>query len=218
MKIKSLADMVTYYIEELIIKNELKMGEQIKEGDMADRFDVSRPPIREAFKTLEAEGLVIKKPRKGVFVVKMNKKDLWEVYTLKAVLYESALDFAMQNITDKQIDHLQFIIDKMEACAYADPPDIFNYQKWHGSFHLEIMEIAGNQRLTKIALTLHKQISRFSYKTLHNMQHLVKSFEYHKKIIKMIAEKKRGRACKIMKEHVLDAMNFLLEWCETNVP
>ncbi len=217
MKVESLADMVTHYIEELIIKNELKPGEQIKEGDMANRFDISRPPIREAFKTLEAEGLIIKKSRKGVFVVEMNKNDLWEVYTLKAVLYESALDSAMQTMTDLQIDDLQSIVNRMEACVLSDPADIRNYQKLHSAFHLKIMEMAGNQRLKKIASSLHKQISRFSYQTLHDQQHLYKSSEYHKQIIAMVAEKNREKACKIMKEHVLDAMNFLLDLSETDV-
>ena len=99
MKVESLTDMAKRYLEKWIVTDNLKPGQQIKEDDIASRLDISRPPVREAFKALESEGLVIKKPRKGVFVVQMSKADVIEVYMLKATLYSMATQLELEHIT-----------------------------------------------------------------------------------------------------------------------
>jgi len=210
MKVESLTDMAKRKLEKWIFTDYLKPGQQIKEDEVATRLGISRPPVREAFKVLESEGLVIRKPRKGVFVVKMNKEDIIEVYMLKANLYAMATELALENITETQLKELGGLVQKMEACIHEDIPDILNYQKFHRKFHIRIMDIAGNRRLKIFASNLHKQIRRFSYQTLQYQTHLIKSVKYHKEIVERMGEKDKGNACKIMKEHVLDAMNFLV--------
>jgi DNA-binding GntR family transcriptional regulator len=211
MKIESLTDMAKRYLEKWIVTGNLKPGQQIKEDEIASRLDISRPPVREAFKALESEGLVIKKPRKGVFVVKMSKADVVEVYMLKASLYAMATEFALERITRAQLEELDNLVQKMEGCVQEDLSDILNYQKFHRIFHTRVMEIAGNRRLEMFALSLHKQIQRFSYQTLNDNNHLARSVKYHKRIIEKFLERDTKSACKIMKEHVLDAMNFLIK-------
>ena len=210
MKVESLVDMTTRFIEKLIITDELTPGQQIKEDEIADRLDISRPPVREAFKTLEGQGLVIRKPRRGTFVVELFEKDIWEVYTLKAELYALATSLAMDNITDKQKNYLLSLVNKMNKIVETTECDILKYQKIHGLFHITIMEIAGNNRLQKIASNLHKQIRRFSYQTLHHKEHLEASSTFHTEIVEMIIEDKKDIACRLMKEHVIEAMHFLL--------
>jgi len=211
MKVESLTDVAKRYLEKWIVTDNLKPGQQIKEDEIASRLDISRPPVREAFKALESEGLVIKKPRKGVFVVEMSKADVIEVYMLKASLYAMATELALERITDAQLEELDRLVRKMENCIHEDFSDILNYQKFHRKFHIRIMNIAGNNRLEMIATNLHKQIRRFSYQTLHDKNHLAKSAKYHRKIVGKILERDTKNACRIMKEHVLDAMNFLIK-------
>ncbi|WP_300460201.1 GntR family transcriptional regulator [Desulfobacula sp.] len=210
MKVESLTDMAKRQLEKWIFTDYLKPGQQIKEDEVATRLGISRPPVREAFKALESEGLAIRKPRKGVFVVKMDKADVIEVYMLKANLYAMATELALENITENQLEELDGLVEKMEACIHEDIPDILNYQKFHRKFHIRIMDIAGNRRLKIVASNLHKQIQRFSYQTLHYQAHLTKSVKYHKEIVERMDEKDKENACNIMKEHVLDAMNFLI--------
>jgi len=210
MKVESLTDMAKRYLEKWIVTDNLKPGRQIKEDEIADRLGISRPPVREAFKTLESEGLVIRKPRKGVFVVKMNQTDVIEVYMLKSNLYAMATGLAMEQITEKQLEDLGSLVQKMEYCIREDLSDILNYQKFHCRFHVNIMKIAGNRRLEMFASNLHKQIQRFSYQTLQHREHLQTSVRYHKNIMEKMWEKDKKNAKKIMEEHVLDAMNFLI--------
>ncbi|MDM8556304.1 GntR family transcriptional regulator [Desulfococcaceae bacterium HSG7] len=210
MKVESLTDIAKRYLEKWIITDNLKPGQQLKEDEIASKLGISRPPVREAFKALESEGLVIRKPRKGVFVVEMSKADVIEVYMLKANLYAMATELALEHITNEQLEGLDKLVREMENCIHEDIADILNYQKFHQRFHIRIMDIAGNRRLGMFASNLHKQIQKFSYRTLQHKAHLTTSAKYHKRIIEKMLEKDKENACKIMKEHVLDAMNFLI--------
>ena len=211
MKVESVVDAAARYIEELIVTGKLQPGEQIKEDDISKKLEISRPPVREALNGLEGEGLVTRKPRKGAFVIEMTENDVWEVYTLKAELYAMATALAIDVITDGEIDELKRIVEQMKKIANTEQRSILNYQKLHRRFHVKIMEIAGNQRLFKFASSLHKQIRRYSFRTLSFEEHLHQSNQYHQEITELIEKKDKVTAPKIMKEHILNAMQFLID-------
>jgi len=210
MRVESVVEVATRYIEELIITGKLRPGEQIKEEDIATKLEISRPPIREALNCLEGEGIVVRKPRKGAFVLRMTQRDVKEIYTLKATLYSMATELAIDVITDKEIKELKGLAQQMERITDTERGSILKYQKLHRRFHKKIMEIAGNQRLLKFASSLHKQIRRYSFQTLSFEGHLRDSSEYHNKIVAMIEAKDKENAHRIMSEHILHAMEFLL--------
>ena len=210
MKIESIVDLAKRHMELWIIKGEYEPGQKLKEEEIAMRLGISRPPIREAFKALETEGLVVRKPRRGVFVTEMTAKDVWEAYTLKAALYEMATELAMNTITANQIRELDAVVRRMEDCITMEPVDLLQYQDYHQSFHKKIMIISGHDRLNKISVSIHNQVGRFSYRSLQNKSHLQSSVGYHRKIINAIEAKDSPLACRLMKEHVLEALDVLL--------
>ncbi|WP_022666658.1 GntR family transcriptional regulator [Desulfospira joergensenii] len=210
MEAVSLVEIATRYIEELIITGKLNPGEQIKEDDIAGNLGISRPPVREALKCLEGEGLLVRKPRKGAFVSQMTESDFREVYGLKAELYAIATDHAVDCITKEEINQLLSFVKRMKKNSGTEAGSILKYQELHHAFHTKIIEIAGNQRLLKFASTLHKQVMRYSFMTLSYGEHLNASHRYHQQILECIAIKDKKNARELMKEHVLDAMHFLL--------
>jgi DNA-binding GntR family transcriptional regulator len=210
MEIESIVDLAKRRMELWIIKGEYAPGQKLKEEEIALRLGISRPPIREAFKALETEGLVVRKPRRGVFVTEMTAKDVWEAYTLKAALYEMAAELAMDTISINQISDLDAVVRQMEACIKMGSGDLLQYQKYHQSFHDKIMVISGHDRLKKISVSIHNQVGRFSYKSLQNKSHLQSSVRYHRRIIDAIKAKDKTLACRLMKEHVLKALDVLL--------
>lgn len=160
---------------------------------------------------LEAAGLVLRKPRRGVFVPEMTEKDMWEVYTLKATLYEMATDLAMDVISDKELRKLESYVQKMEICVEKEPFNVLRYQDLHKTFHNSIMAIGGNDRLRTFASNLHNQVTPFSYKSLKDKNHLHSSVRYHREIVIAMKNKNRPLACRMMKEHVLNALDVLRE-------
>ena len=209
MEIESIADLASRHVQEWIVTGEFQPGQQIKEEEISHRLGISRPPVREALKMLEAAGLVVRKPRRGVFVPEMTDKDMWEVYTLKATLYEMATSLAMDVITEKEIRKLESFLGKMEACVEKTPFDVLRYQSLHRDFHNDIMFIARNERLRSFASNLHNQVSRFSYTSLQDRDHLHSSIRYHREIVNAVKGKYKSLACRLMKEHVLNALDVL---------
>lgn len=210
-EVVSLADLVTTQIRELIITGEFIPGQQLKEDDLCRMFAISRPPIREAFKTLEANGLVMRKPRKGVFVAEFTAKDVKEVYTIVAMLYCKATEMAMECVTDDHLELLQSHIDTMEKSTAGDPPNLIDYQSAHRAFHQVIMDMAGNERMKQLEKQLRYQISIISYKSFQESGHLLSSLDYHRRILKAISEGKGKQATSLMEEHVMRALNFFVE-------
>jgi DNA-binding GntR family transcriptional regulator len=210
MEVSSLVDLVTTQIREYIITGEFKPGQQLKEDELCKLFAISRPPIREAFKTLEANGLVVRKPRRGVFVTEFTAKDVEEVYTIVAMLYKKATDMALGVMTDRYLDILASHVDMMAKFASADPPNLRDFQSAHRAFHETIMDLAGNERMKILEKQIRYQISIISYKSLQDPDHLSSSLDYHRRILGAIRKKNREEALALVEEHITKATNFLL--------
>lgn len=211
IKIESIADSVKKYLEQKIVTGKLKPGQQIKEQEVAEALGVSRPPIREALKILEAEGLVVRKPNKGAFVSEIEEKDIWEIYTLKMALYGLGTRLAFDQLSNALINKLENIISKMKECIDQDPPDITRYQALNEQFHDLMFDAADHGRLKKVADTLRNQIKRYSYNCIAERPHLQRSYKYHKAIFEAIKKGEKEKAARLNEEHVMEGLRVLQE-------
>ncbi len=211
MEVASLADLVTRQIREAIITGEFKLGKQLKEDELCKLFAISRPPIREAFKTLEANGLVTRKPRRGVFVAEFTAKDVEEVYTIVAMIYQKATSLALDALDEQSLAELAAQVESMERHAGEDPPNLRDYQAAHLAFHEIIMDLAGNRRMKELEKQLRYQITIMSYKSFQEPEHLQSSLNYHRQILAAFHRQDKEEALALMEEHVLRAMAFLMK-------
>jgi len=209
IKIESIADSVKKYLEQKIVTGKLKPGQQIKEQEVAEALGVSRPPIREALKILETEGLITRKPNRGAFVTEIEEKDIWEIYTLKTALYGLGTRLAFDRLTDALITKLEVITAKMGECIEQEPPDISKYQSLNEQFHDLMLDAAGHGRLKKMADTLHNQVKRYSYRSLAERSHLQRSYKYHMAIVEAIKRGEKEKAAQLTEEHVLEGLKVL---------
>lgn len=207
MKIKTVVDLARQHLEDSIIRGHLHPGQQIKEEDIASRLGISRPPVREALKILETEGLITRKPRRGVFVTEIKEKDIWEIYTIKIALYELSIHLAFDRLSEEVIKKLKNAIQQMEGCMSKEPCDRIKYQKFHEDFHHTIINITGNQRLKRIISILHNQVKRISYASLSDKEHLRESCNYHRKIFEALKKGDKALAEKLTREHILKGLN-----------
>jgi len=203
MRQASVTDLAREYFEKAIFSGELQPGRQIKEAHVAKILEISRPPIREAFKLLESEGLVVRKPRRGVFVAEMTEQDAREIYTLKAVLYEFSISLSFDLLTDEDVSRMGHLVDAMEECIRSDPPNVLSYQEMNVSFHNVHVDAAGHKRLKKILWTLHKQVRHYSYRNHLAKDHLERSLIYHRKIHEAFKTGDEEMAKKLTREHVM---------------
>ena len=103
-----------------ILSGALAPGTRLIEVDLADRFGVSRGPIREALRELGRVGLVVDRPRQGVFVSTPTDTDLDEITAFREAIEMAAARIAMSRITPGDIDRLRSVVDAMETAYEGD--------------------------------------------------------------------------------------------------
>jgi len=212
MKIKSLVDHTSKYLEDMIIKGKLRPGQRIKEQEVSSQLGISRPPVREAFKILEVEGLIKREPRRGVFVSEVTKNDIWEIYTLKIALYTLAVTLAIDRISDNGIGKLEKIVAQMEVIVQDDSnPDIIRYEELNNLFHETTTILAGHARLKKMVQSLNNQIKRISYRSFTKKGHLKSSCRYHRQILEAIKARDKILAERLTKEHIVKGLEVQKE-------
>jgi DNA-binding GntR family transcriptional regulator len=149
-------------IKKAILKRELKPGERITEIDLANRFGISRTPIREAFRRLESEGFLTIFPRKGATVTEINEKNVIEFYQIKGALEALAGRLALANITSEDIEEMERLNDKLKEISLSDEDTAFDeFNKIHNSFHEKFISLSGNTLLIEILRNLVKRFMRF---------------------------------------------------------
>lgn len=209
MKVPSVTDMARSYLEEAIYSGRFKPGCQVKEERVATALGISRPPIREAFKMLEAEGILHRVPRRGVFVTEIKDQDAMEIYTLKAELYAFSIRISFHRLSESDLSRMGRIVDAMEACIQAEPPNVVSYQELNVGFHSLHVDTARHGRLKQILNTLHNQVRYYSFQTLQNRQHLERSCRYHRQIFEACRMGDMEAAVALSREHVLIGLERL---------
>ena len=204
LKIESIADGARKHLERMIIQGELRPGQQIKEQEIATSLGISRSPLREAFKILEAEGLLRREPRRGVFVSELSEMDIWEIYTLKIALYGLAVDLAMDKITAPDLECLEGIVGEMERIVSGRAgKEVLRYEELNQAFHETTASIAGHKRLLKMQQSLNNQVKRISFRSFADPNHLTDSCRYHRRILKAIKSGDKAAAERLTREHIL---------------
>lgn len=156
---KSLRDAVASAIREAIMSGELKPGQHLAEAKLAQQMGISRAPVREALRQLEAEGLVTSSPHKGSFVAELSMDDLWEIYTLRAAIEGLAARLATQRASEEEIAALEKVVKEMRASAQAG--DLSRLTEQDMAFHKRLCRAAHHRRLFDIWLSMNAQIRLF---------------------------------------------------------
>lgn len=202
VKPKSLVDHAVKYLEDMIVKSKFGPGQRITEKEVSIKLGISRPPVREAFKILEAQGLIRQVPRRGVIVSEVTKHDIWEIYSLKTALYSLAANLAIDSISNNGIERLENIVEKMEKLVHGDNPEIIKYEDLNHLFHETTAAIAGHGRLKSIIQSLNNQIKGVSYKSLTKKEHLLSSCKYHRQILEAIKKRDKEVSVRLTIEHI----------------
>ena len=181
MRDNSLSGVVRHEIETLILSGELPAGSRVNENAVALRLGVSRGPVREACRALVELGLLDLIPNRGVFVRRMDRHDVEEVYDLRAGLTGLAGSLVTARITDAEIDRLRTLVAAMDESAAAG--DFRSFYPVNLEFHDVILQLTGNSRLIKSYRALIKEFQLFRTHGLVQPNALRKSNEEHHAIL-----------------------------------
>ena len=131
-----------------VVSGHLRPGEQVVQETLAERYGVSRVPLREALKILEGEGLVTYHPHRGYFVAELSMDDLREAYRIRELLESEALDAALSRLSADDLDRVEGLAVEVEAAMAAG--DVLAITDANRRFHFAIFEASAMPRLVRL--------------------------------------------------------------------
>ena len=194
------ADQIAEAIEGLIFSGAFADGDRLDEIRLADRFGVSRTPIREAFARLALSGLVEAIPRRGVFVRQPGPVELMDMFEVLAEFEGICGRLAATRITDAALAQLNAANVACRATVQANDTD--GYYRENERFHHIIYRHAGNAFLESETARLHRRLKPFRRVQLQVRGRLAQSMAEHEAIVQALTDADPDRAAALLRDHV----------------
>ena len=188
-------------IEQDIVTGHFQPGERLDEQSLADRFGVSRTPIREALMQLASTGMVELHPRRGAFVVSLGLKEIIERFEAMAALEGMCGALAARRITDEQRAMLLAAHEECQNEAKNGASDPYYYA--NERFHQTIYEACHNTYLAEQARQLHNRLKPYRRLQLRARHRIGHSLAEHQKIVDAIMAGDSAKAEQRLRDHIL---------------
>ena len=183
-----------------ILSGDMRPGQKIIEKQLCDKYGVSRTPLREALKQLEADGLVEYILNRGYFVHGMTDRDFEDMFDLRKAGEILAVKWAIERITEEEMDRLEETFEFMEF--YSMRNDIEKMLVINEGFHQLIYEASKN-RILQNQLTLFQSCLKYKNPDIvHADNYLSVVLEEHRAIFKAFTEKDAREGGRAMEIHI----------------
>ena len=201
----SLTTLVQEEIERLILGGELSSGDKLNEALLAERLHVSRGPVREAFRALQASGLVRLVKNRGVFVRDVSVAEADEIYEVRAALEQLVGQRLATRTSTAQMKELRLILDHMQRSATRR--DLDAYSSLNLQFHDTLVMFTGNGKLLATYRRLVNELNLYRRETLSSGSGegggLTVSHGEHRRIVDAISSGNEEAAGRAMHDHVI---------------
>ena len=177
----TLREKILENIRDAIISGSLKEGCKVSEPELAERFGISRTPIREAFRQLESEGYLTVIPRRGAVVSEFNLKEVEDFYAIKSILEGYAAQRACQRLAVKELERPHSINARLGELAAAN--DVKGFFKLHDEFHAVFINASDNEKLKEMICSLITRFQRLRHMSLSLPGRMAVSVQEHDKIL-----------------------------------
>jgi DNA-binding GntR family transcriptional regulator len=201
----SLRERIVARLRQAIITGELSQKSRLIEPELARQLNVSRTPLREAIRQLEAEGFVTTVPRFGSFVSEITPQDVEDLYAIRTVIEGLAARQAAENPDPSKRD----VLDNILADLAKRTGDYRQYHEISGRFHDIIVELSGNRRLQGIYHGLAQHVSRMRTLSLAVRGRPEISLRGHRRIATAILRGRGAEAERAMRAHIEAAYGVL---------
>jgi DNA-binding GntR family transcriptional regulator len=212
-----LVDRLAGAIQTRVLSGEVPVGSRLRQEALAEEFGVSRTPVREALRKLEATGLVELLPNRGAVVRGPSAREIREAYEVRAELEGLAAELAAGRISDRDLLRLREAqalfrrsVETLIARRARRPQPWKDESVWvqaNDLFHQAILDAAGNERLSDTIADLHRSFPRdLTWAALSQSSRLLEeNVEQHEAILEAIERRDPVEARQRMIEHVRSA-------------
>ena len=196
----SLSGKVFRTLSEQILSGKYQKGDELREVTVGKELGVSRTPVREAFRKLELEGLVVMAPRKGAKVASITERDLNDVLEVRKGMEVLAVSLACQRITKEELDKLDEIERKFQAQIEAG--NLTELAELDVEFHDTIYKATNNQRLVQLLNNLREQMYRYRVEYLKDIAVRRTLAEEHRSICEALRAGDETQALDYIRVHI----------------
>ncbi|WP_119167608.1 GntR family transcriptional regulator [Algihabitans albus] len=197
---RSLAGQIARTLSRRIVVGELAPGTPLRQDHVAGEFRASHVPVREAFRKLEAQGLVTGAPRRGVRVTLLNPAALLEITEMRAALEVLALVHAIPKLTEADLAEAQATL---EAGETSD--DIAVWEAANRRYHAALWRPCGMPRLLATLDDLNRAAARYLYATWKELDWQPRSDREHRALLAALRAGDGALACERLGDHIRDA-------------
>jgi DNA-binding GntR family transcriptional regulator len=155
----SLVRLAADAVRDMVLSSELRPGDHLVEERLTEQLGISRPPLREALRLLEQEGLLISIPRRGVIVTPLTTQDLYEIYTLRTAYERMAIELGVPVRDPQLLARVRRALAAMVEAAKND--DRAQLVKSSFEFHLAVVGLARHRRVEDAYRALWLQLHLF---------------------------------------------------------
>lgn len=197
-----------------ILDGRYQANQYIREASVARELEVSRTPVREAFRELVSEGWLEAIPHRGCRVVSWTENDAREIFEIRLVLEPMAVGLACERMDPATLSLLRQLCRDMEQCAdrVADQPEARNQlARLNHEFHQLLIVSSGNRRLINLLDSLVRgSVIRRNYAN-YQPHHLQRSMRHHDEIVQALEQGESSWAENLMRSHLLAGRRLHLE-------
>jgi DNA-binding GntR family transcriptional regulator len=216
MEILNVTGSVLHFLRDKIITGELKSGQKLNESTLSSSLGISRPPLREAFRVLEKDHLVVNIPRKGTYVAELSVRDFEELSQTREMIECYAIDL-LKASDIRNLPKVTLAINRALSLPLplntVDPEQLLNYIRVFIDFHTSLVESAGNSRLTYIYHSINLNLARYQFVYFYVHGAAEHSLDDHKRTLELIRNGDYDLAKEELKKHI----HYTVELVKTSI-
>ena len=197
-EVASFADRAYYAIRELIVTLELPPGSVVREPELTEQLGIGRTPVREALRRLAQERLIEVFPRRGMFVTKVDVRDLARLCEVRAALEPEAARLAAERATQADLDELQALLDELEGPRRREPRALIDLDE---RIHRAIYHASHNPYLVETLEEYYAHALRIWMVALARTD-IGSAVGGHRSVLEAVVGGHGDRAARLMREHV----------------
>ena len=210
---RTLADELRLQLADEIVRGLISPGAALDESELARRFGVSRTPVREAIRQLDASGLVEVRPHRGAVVARPSEERLIGMFEAMAELEALCAGLAAERMTAIERAALEAVHEGLRALVHGSDPQ--HYHEVNEAFHATIYAGAHNSYLAEMTHATRKRVQPFRRAQFRNLGRLAKSHLEHDRVVVAILRGDRAGAAAAMRLHIVKVREEYEAYAET---
>jgi DNA-binding GntR family transcriptional regulator len=201
---QSLTSAVADKLREEIIRGTIPEGAQLRQDAIAMQYHVSRIPVREALRQLDAEGLITIVPNRGAIVPALSPTDIEELFTIRALLEPEILKHSIPRLTQNDLAEADVVLKRYEN-ELRQEDHLFSWGRLNWQFHSILYSRAERPHFMAIIRNVNNNGERYTRLQLYLTHGIKRANEEHYQILQLCRQRDVAGACKLLRQHIQHA-------------